>query len=173
MALGILMPILFHALGLGPVFLPMFWPIAVGSFFMPLGLALLVSCLTPFLSMLLTHMPGSSPIAFIMMAELLVLSAAIVILRRYRQLPAVLLLAVALLLSRLVLLLILLLVIPLLGISPGEVFSGRMVASGLPGIIVVTGLPGIIVMLILVPRLVKMLQTSGTISTPQTRPYRR
>ena len=70
-AIGILLPMLFHSLGLGgPVFLPMHIPVIIfGAFLSPI-LALLVGMLTPLLSALITGMPVLFPIAPIMIVEL-------------------------------------------------------------------------------------------------------
>lgn len=55
--LGILLPILFHLFGLGPIFLPMFIPILTAGFLMPPLSAIFIGMITPILSFLLTHMP--------------------------------------------------------------------------------------------------------------------
>jgi hypothetical protein len=70
-ALGILFPILFHAIGLGSIFLPMFWPVAASSFFLSVPYPIFVGIITPILSALFTGMPPvSPPIAYVMMFEL-------------------------------------------------------------------------------------------------------
>lgn len=69
MALGVLVPVLFHFVGLGPMFLPMFWPLAVGGFFLPISFAVLVGIITPLISTLTTGMPPP-PILYKMMLEL-------------------------------------------------------------------------------------------------------
>jgi len=68
-ALGILLPVLFHAFGLGSVFLPMFWPVAACGFFVPISFSLYVGILTPLLSYMTTGMPPP-PILYRMMLEL-------------------------------------------------------------------------------------------------------
>lgn len=79
MALGILIPMLFHAAGLGPVFLPMFWPMAMGGFFLPAGLGAVMGGLTPLLSSMMTGMPPV-PTLYKMMVELAVLAGVVSIL---------------------------------------------------------------------------------------------
>lgn len=149
MALGILVPIVFHAIGLGALFLPMFWPIAIGAFFLPPGLALLVGMLTPLLSTLLTGMPPiSPPIVLVMMAELGALALVIAVLRGYCRLPDILVLFIALLGSRIVLFLVLISLIPLLGIPSGALSTA----------LVLRGVPGILVILIVVPILLYALR---------------
>ncbi len=76
MALGILIPILFHAAGLGSMFLPMFWPVAAGGFFISIPYALLTGLLTPLLSFLMTGMPPV-PTLYKMMMELSALGFAV------------------------------------------------------------------------------------------------
>jgi len=67
---------LFHGLGLGPTFLPMFWPIALGGFMLAPPFALLTGLLTPLISSLVTGMPPP-PILYKMMFELSILGASI------------------------------------------------------------------------------------------------
>jgi len=70
-ALGIAVPVLFHALGLGSVFLPMYLPLAVGAFLLSRSNALMLGFFTPLFSALLTGMPPFyPPVAFIMMIQL-------------------------------------------------------------------------------------------------------
>jgi hypothetical protein len=71
--LGVLIPILFHGLGLGSVFLPMFWPVAACPFFIPISYALAVGVLTPVVSTFLTSMPPLIPVLPMMVVELGVL----------------------------------------------------------------------------------------------------
>jgi len=74
-ALGVLLPIVFHSIGLGSIFLPMFWPVAIAVFFLPTTFAALVGILTPLMSFLFTGMPPiSPPILYLMIVELLALS---------------------------------------------------------------------------------------------------
>lgn len=75
-ALAITLPMLFHAVGLGKVFLPMFLPILALGLLGSWSVALLVGLLAPLISALLTGMPPlAPPIAFIMMGELAALGA--------------------------------------------------------------------------------------------------
>lgn len=75
-ALGILIPIVFHAAGpgLGSIFLPMYLPILALGLLVSWEVALIVGCATPLLSAALTGMPPlSPPIAIIMLFELVAL----------------------------------------------------------------------------------------------------
>ncbi len=72
LALGILLPIFFHALNIGgTVFLPMHLPVLLGGFFLPWWISGLVGLLIPLLGFFLTSMPPV-PVLFPMMGELLV-----------------------------------------------------------------------------------------------------
>jgi len=61
-AMGIMLPIAFHAFGgLGPKLLPMQFPILLAGYFLCPQYAVAVGVLTPILSGLLTHMPPVLP----------------------------------------------------------------------------------------------------------------
>jgi hypothetical protein len=68
-ALGVTLPILFHVLGVGRVFLPMHLPILFAGLVLSPAMAILVGFLTPWVSMLFTGMPPL-PMAIIMCIEL-------------------------------------------------------------------------------------------------------
>jgi len=71
-ALGILLPMLFHGVPeAGPRFLPMHIPVLLAGFFVGWKLGLLTGIVTPLLSAILTGMPTfTPPMAFVMMFEL-------------------------------------------------------------------------------------------------------
>jgi len=70
-ALAIVLPILFHAVGMGKVFLPIYLPILALGLLASWRTAALVGLLAPLISALFTGMPPlAPPIALIMMAEL-------------------------------------------------------------------------------------------------------
>lgn len=74
-ALAIALPILFHALGLGKLFLPMYLPILALGLLVSWPVAALVGLIAPLLSAIFTGMPPlAPPIAFIMMGELAALA---------------------------------------------------------------------------------------------------
>jgi len=82
-ALGLVVPILFHALGSGAIFLPMYLPILAGAMFLSPGMAALTGVITPLASAALTGMPPlAPPIALMMTAELAVLAAVASLLHR-------------------------------------------------------------------------------------------
>ncbi|MBN2000800.1 hypothetical protein JW935_24840, partial [candidate division KSB1 bacterium] len=74
LALGLILPPIFHMVGLGPVFLPMMWPLAVGVFFLPAAFAVFLAVFTPILSMFITGMPPV-PVVYLLMAQLIGLGA--------------------------------------------------------------------------------------------------
>lgn len=61
-ALGVLIPQLFHLIGAGPIFLPMHIPVLLAGFLVGPVTGLYVGILTPILSHLLTGMPPVTPI---------------------------------------------------------------------------------------------------------------
>jgi len=72
-ALGVVVPILFHLLGLGRVFLPMHLPILAAGFFVSPAVAAALGFVTPWVSSFLTGMPPL-PVAVLMSLELPVLA---------------------------------------------------------------------------------------------------
>ena len=98
---GLVLPALFHSLGLGKVFLPMYLPVLVGAFVLPWRWALALGVLTPLVSALLTGMPPwFPPVALWMALELGLM--ALVANRLGRRLPVPWALALSLVLGRLV-----------------------------------------------------------------------
>ena len=136
-ALGVLLPILFHSLGIGSVFLPMFWPIALCAYFLSVPYALAVGVITPILSTLLTGMPPlSPPIVYIMIFELAFLSGISSFLYHKTHLGIFWSLFTGLMISRLVLFLTVIPLATILGLPP-QLASLVTVLKGLPGIIVI------------------------------------
>jgi len=149
MALGVLIPMLFHSVGLGSIFLPMFWPVAVCAFFLPVSYAMAVGLLTPVLSTLLTGMPPiSPPILYIMMAELTTLAGVIGFFYQQTRWGTFWLLLVGMAVSRIVLYLFAGVLGPILGLPP------KLVSI----VSVVKGIPGIIIMLVLIPIVLKKIK---------------
>lgn len=151
-AAGILMPMAFHTYKLGgPVFLPMHIPVLLGGFMLSKNLAALVGLLTPFLNFVITSMP-SPPFVFAMMAELATYGLVSSILfheRKWGIYPA---LFGAMLSGRLASIVANWLIIT--GIL-GMPFNFAKVMTSL----FITGLPGIIIQVILIPLIVKLIQS--------------
>ena len=148
-ALGVLFPMLFHGVGVGAVFLPMFWPIAAAAFFLDLPIALVAALLTPLVSSLITGMPPvSPPILQIIALELVVLASTIVLFYRRTRLGLLWPLLIGLTLSRIVLILVVKIFAPILGLPP-QLFSLTVVMQGMPGVIAI---------LILVPLIINRIK---------------
>ncbi|EOD00287.1 ECF transporter S component [Caldisalinibacter kiritimatiensis] len=152
LALGILLPMIFHSFGiLGKVFLPMHIPVLVGGFFLSPYLALIVGIITPLLSGLLTGMPPMYPMAVIMAFELgtygIIASLAV---RKFR-LSIVLSLILSMISGRVVAGIVVFILANLFGVqmAPFVFVKGS----------VVTGLPGIAIQLVLIPALIYSLNT--------------
>jgi hypothetical protein len=75
-AIGIILPVVFHLLGLGRHFLPMHIPVIIGGMLLGWNYGLIVGLMTPLLSALFTGMPPlMPPLAAAMMVELSLLGA--------------------------------------------------------------------------------------------------
>jgi hypothetical protein len=131
-ALGVLFPVLFHATGLGSLFLPMFWPAAAAGFFLPPLFCVLVGVITPGLSFLLTGMPPP-PVLQILAVELAVLAVTVSLTHGRTGMPVIGSLLLGLLTSRIVLFVVAGLLGTVLGI-PSRFASIAFLAAGLPGI---------------------------------------
>ncbi|MGM0484913.1 MAG: hypothetical protein ACQERI_10225 [Candidatus Krumholzibacteriota bacterium] len=148
-AFGVLIPVLFHLVGLGSIFLPMFIPLAAGAFFLSPVNALILGMFTPLASALLTGMPPFyPPVALIMMAGLGVFCITISVLSHRTPLPRIAVLSVAILAERIILLLFLSVIMPALKISYGA-FSFYELVKGAPGMILI---------LVTVPLMVRWLE---------------
>lgn len=141
--LGVAVPGLFHLLGLGAVFLPMYLPLAVGAFILSRRNALMTGSFTPLISALITGMPPwYPPIAFIMSVQLgfLCLYISFVTHSRWNRdshLSSAGILAIlvpGLLLERMMLFILYGAVLPLFGIQ-AALFSAYDIIRGLPGIL--------------------------------------
>ncbi|MCL2026353.1 MAG: hypothetical protein FWG92_06070 [Leptospirales bacterium] len=137
-ALGITIPIIFHMLGLGSVFLPMFIPLAIGAFFLDVKNALIIALVTPLASALLTGMPPlNPPIAFIVAAELAVFCTIISFLNAKTKLPVLAVLLIAIIAERTVQILLFLNIMPLFGVSAAA-WSAYEILKVMPGIILMS-----------------------------------
>jgi hypothetical protein len=156
LALALVIPILFHAAGLGSAFLPMFFPIIAAGFLIAPPVALVVGMGSPLLSALLTGMPPFfPPTAFIMMAEGLVLAGIPCLLYQKYRFNPYLTLIITLAADRAVLFAAVVVVSKWLDL-PENVLGWASVIRGLPGII--------LIMLIIPPLINKMKKRMATIS---------
>jgi len=69
-AIGLLLPVIFHAFGMGSTFLPMHIPVLLAGFVVSIPFAIAVGIVTPILSSLLTGMPPMFPVLPYMVFEL-------------------------------------------------------------------------------------------------------
>lgn len=157
-AIGLILPQLFHMVGAGPVFLPMHIPVLLCGLCFGWQYGLAVGVVTPLLSSLFTGMPPIFPTAVAMMFELGAYGALTGLIYRYlRQNIYIALIG---------------------GMLGGRVVSGFASALfyGLAGKeyglqlfltgAFVTAIPGIILQIIVVPLLVFALEKSGVIERP-------
>ena len=140
--LGIIVPILFHMLGLGSIFLPMFIPLAAGAFLMNPGYAFLTGFMTPLFSAALTGMPPFYPlIAILMMIELGAFCLIISLLKKKSRLNNITILAISIIAERIIMVVLYYFVMPLFKINFGVISIYAITKS----------LPGIILMLVIIP----------------------
>lgn len=155
-AIGILLPVIFHSFNMGgQIFLPMHIPVLISGLFLGPLPGLMIGMITPILSSLLTGMPPIFPMLPIMVVELGVygLSSGYIgkVMNGKTYLPLI------------------------AGMVDGRIAAGiavfalsRLFGAQLSPIpflqgAVVTGLPGIIIQLIIIPPIVKALRKNLTI----------
>ena len=146
-ASALVLPLFFHLLRLGSLFMPMYLPLVTLSFFVPPRAAAATALLVPPLSGAVTGMPPFyPPVAPVMALELALMAALIGWLRgRSPRLPTLVTLAAALAAGRL---------------ASAALFYGAAAAMRLPagfvaGISLLSGWPGIALMLAVVPQIVR------------------
>ncbi|MHC9539077.1 MAG: ECF transporter S component [Vulcanimicrobiota bacterium] len=151
-AIGIILPVLFHLFGLGKEFLPMHIPVILGGILLGWKMGLIIGILTPLMSSLATGMPPMMPpVAVAMMIELAILgtlSGALYPLFRENVIATLL---VAILAGRVAWGVIGYFMLPLLGISGVSILYPL-------GIGLVASLPGLVVQIVLIPLLVGALK---------------
>ncbi|MCK5147454.1 ECF transporter S component [bacterium] len=132
-ALSIVFPMLFHSIGLGKVFLPMFWPLAMIGYFINPKVALMAGLITPGLSLVLTGMPPV-PVVWRMTAELGIIPFVTAILFTKTHWNAFLITPIALICGLLGGMSLSYLLAPLLG-WPRWLYAFSSITVSLPGII--------------------------------------
>lgn len=153
LALGLVLPTAFHAIGAGTVFLPMHIPVLLCGFVCGWQYGAAVGLLTPLISYVITGMPPLFPIGAAMMLELCAYGLLTGLL--FKKINVYFSLLAAMLGGRLV---------------SGAANAVLLGMAGKPyGISVfltssfVTALPGIVLQLVLIPVLVVALQRAGMI----------
>jgi len=155
MALALVFPVLFHAVGLGSAFLPMFFPIMAAGFLVALPAAIAVGVMSPLVSAFITGMPPFfPPVVFIMMAEGLALTAVPALLYRQLKVNAWVSAIMAMAVDRLIMLAAILLLSRMLEL-PGGVLTAASLFKGLPGTILIP---------LVVPPLVKKMEAIVRVS---------
>jgi len=148
-ALGVALPIIFHLVGLGRVFLPMHLPVLVCGLVVSPIPALAVGIVTPLASSALTGMPPIVPTGLMMTAELGALGMSASIVRRWLKLPTVLCVVAAMAAARVIAGAEMLALAPLMGLkqSPWAYLAASVVASW----------PGLVLQLVAAPLVVASL----------------
>ncbi|MEW6399617.1 MAG: ECF transporter S component [Bacillota bacterium] len=153
-ALGILLPIAFHAVGLGKVFLPMHIPVLLAGFFCSPSVGLLAGMITPLLSAVLTGMPPLvPPVAQAMVFELGIYGLLTGFLYGRMRLGVYPSLLVAMAAGRLVYGFLGYLVLPLFGFKQIPLLAPLTLA-------VSQSLPGVVLQLVLIPLVVSLVERS-------------
>lgn len=155
-ALGLVLPVAFHALGAGSTFLPMHIPVLLAGFVVSVPFAVAVGAITPILSFLFTGMPPVFPVLPFMVFELATYGAiASLLFRKFRLNVYISLI--------------------------GSMIAGRIVSSIVVWVLatffmaklpnpfvfitggIVEGIPGIIIQIIFIPGIVLALEKSKLI----------
>lgn len=153
--LGLLLPLGFHAVGLGKAFLPMHIPVLLTGIYLGWRWGVTVGVVVPLLSGALTGMPSfAPPVALMMMVELPLYGASVAVLYRSLRTGAFLAVAGAAFAGRLTYGATGYLLFPLFG-WPAIGFLYPVTAG------LVSGLPGILVQLTVVPLLVSRFTPEG------------
>ena len=152
-ACGILLPVLFHMIGLGKAFLPMHIPVLVGGLLLGIKYGLLIGILTPLLSALFTGMPPiAPPIAMAMMCELGVVGALSGLLYPLLKQNIYLTLAAVLLTGRLVWGFLGYLLLPFLGLKGVSLWYPLTLG-------IAANWPGIVLQFVLIPVIIYATKT--------------
>jgi len=150
-AFGVLLPMIFHSLGLGSTFLPMHIPVLLSGFFLDTFWATAVGAMTPLLSSLITSMPPVFPVLPFMVFELATYGSMTSFLYRRTGKSIYISLVVSMIAGRIV-----------AGFIVWMLTS--LFAAKLPGPVafitgsVVKGLPGIVIQLLLIPAIVFLIE---------------
>ncbi|MGQ9455259.1 MAG: ECF transporter S component [Armatimonadota bacterium] len=135
-ALGVVLPIIFHLVGLGKTFLPMHLPVLVCGFLVSPAVAFSVGFVTPLASSVLTGMPPLVPTALLMTLELAALALTASLCYQKLRLPTTISVLVAIFAARVVGGLELFALAPLIGFNPNlTLYLTQSVIFSLPGII--------------------------------------
>ncbi|MFO7942363.1 MAG: ECF transporter S component [Bacillota bacterium] len=146
-ALGLLLPMAFHMIGAGPVFLPMHIPVLLAGFLAGPGVGMITGLITPALSSVLTGMPPLMPMAVLMTIELGVYGTLAGLFYGNARWSLVTSLIGAMLGGRIIYGILLAYVVPLFGIQGTPILAWITATLG-------TSWPGILIQLVVVPLVV-------------------
>lgn len=147
-AAALLLPVVFHVLHAGHVFMPMYLPLVALAFFVRPGVAALTAMLVPLLSGAVTGMPPFvPPIAPVMSVELALMAVVIGALRvAFPRLPVWVTLVSALAVGRVV----------NAGLLYGAARVMNLPAGFVASISLVSGWPGLALMIAVIPQIVRL-----------------
>ena len=147
-AAALLLPVIFHLLKLGHVFMPMYLPLVALAFFSDAGIAALTALLIPVISGAFTGMPPFyPPVAPVMSIELSLMALIIGWLRtKHPSMKTWIILLLALLAGRII----------NTALLYAAAVTMKLPAGFIAGISFFSGWPGIILMMAVIPRLVAM-----------------
>jgi hypothetical protein len=159
-AAALLLPVLFHVLHLGHVFMPMYLPLVALAFFARSRSAALTAFLVPLFSGAITGMPPFfPPVAPVMSVELALMALLTGVFRSaFPRMPVRIVLIFTLSTGRVVNMVLL-------------YAAARMVslpAGFIAGISLLSGWPGILLMLAVIPELVRLHNAPLSIATQRT-----
>ena len=157
-ASALLLPLLFHLVRLGPVFMPMYIPLVAMAFFVQPGVAIVTAMLVPFVSAALTGMPPLyPPIAPLVSVELGLIAGCIAYVRQtWPHLNEWILLTPVLLFGRLV----------FAGLAYLVAVTLHLPARFLAGVSVVAAWPGLLLMILVIPPFVRSFRRTQPPATP-------
>ena len=155
-AMGLVLPMVFHSFDLGSSFLPMHIPVLISGFVLSAPFATIVGALTPFLSAIITGMPPLYPVMPYMVFELAAYAAVVSVISRKLKWIVYLTLVLSMAVGRIVAGAAVWLMVAVFGAKLPNPFVFISTA-------VVTGIPGIIIQLIAIPPLVMLLKKTNVI----------
>lgn len=158
LALGLVLPTVFHLVGAGPALLPMHIPVLLCGLLCGWQYGALVGFITPLLSSLLTGMPPLFPVGTAMMLELCAYGVLAGLLYQKMRSNIYVSLLGAMLGGRIV-----------SGIANAVFLGMAGKAYGLSAFVAgafVTALPGILIQIVFIPLIVIALQKSGLMARP-------
>ncbi len=146
-AIGIILPMVAHVIGQGPVILPMHIPVILAGFVLNAPFAVIVGIITPILSSIMTGMPILFPVLPFMIFELATYGLVTSLLYRRLKLNVYVSLIGAMLTGRIVATIVVWVLINFFFVTlPNPIVW----MTG----VVTTGLPGIAIQLLLIPVIV-------------------